>query len=105
MAACLLFSGILYAGYDVPTIDQRESSPPTVSGEVLEIIGNILLVESRGREISVLTNSDTHIFTDYGGLVLLHEICERSNIAIWYQSPRANIKIAAAVSIRVPSTC
>ena len=102
---CLLFPCIVFAGYDIPNIDDRTSSPPTVSGEVLEIIGNILLIESRGEEISVLTDSNTHIFTDYGGLVLLHEICERSSIAIWYQSPQANIRIASAVSIRVPSTC
>ncbi len=101
----LLFPCALFAGYDIPTIDDRESSPPTVSGEVLEIIGNVLLVQSRGEEISVLTDSNTHIFTFYGGLVLLHEICESSNIAIWYPDPDANVRIASAVSIRVPSTC
>ena len=101
----LLFPCIVFAGYDVPTIDDRKTTPPMVSGKVLEIIGNVLLVESRGKEISVLTDSSTHIFTVYGGLVLLHEICARSNIAIWYQSPEANIRIASAVSIRVPNTC
>ena len=102
---CLLLPGAAFAGYKIPNLDDRESSPPVITGEVLEIIGNILIVESRGEEVSVLTNSDTHIFSVYGGLVLLQEICERSNIAIWYQSPEVNIKIASAVSIRVPRTC
>lgn len=102
---CLLLPGVGHAGYKIPSLDDRESSPPVISGEVLEIIGNILVVESRGEKVSVLTNSDTHIFSVYGGLVFLNEICERSNIAIWYHSPEANFRIASAVSIRVPSTC
>ena len=105
LVIALLLPGAVLAGYDIPTIDNRQSSPPTLSGEVLEIIGNVLLVESRGEEISVLTDVNTHIFTHYGGLVLLHEICERSDIAIWYHTPGANPRIASAVSIRVRSTC
>ncbi len=101
----LLLPCTALAQYKVPSADDRESSPPSVSGKVLDISGNIIIVESRGKEVSVLTNFDTHIFTSYGGIVYLHEICRNSRIDVWYASPDENPRIAYAVSIKVPETC
>ena len=96
---------MLAAEYRVPSIDQRESSAPAIAGTVAKVSGNILIVASGGKEIPVLTNRDTHIFTAYGGLVLFGEICPGAAIDIWFRSPDANVKIAPAAAIRVPRTC
>lgn len=101
----LLFPALLAAEYRVPSIDQRESSAPVITGRVIEVSGNLLIVASGGAEVSVLTNRDTHIFTSYGGLVLFDEICPGSALDIWFRSPDANVKISPAVAIRVPATC
>ena len=55
---CLLLPGAAFAGYKIPNLDDRESSPPVITGEVLEIIGNILIVESRGEEVYVNDDGD-----------------------------------------------
>lgn len=101
----LLLPAMLAAEYRVPSIDARESSAPAITGEVIEVSGNILIVASGGGEVSVLTNRDTHIFTDYGGLVRFEEICPGAAIDVWFRSPDANVRIAPAVAIRVPGTC
>lgn len=105
LIALLMIPAIACAEYKVPSADDRESSPPSVSGKVIELSGNLIIVDSRGQEISVLTNADTHIFTSYGGIIYLHEICPDSKIEIWFRSPDENPKIAYAVSIRVPESC
>ena len=101
----LLLPSVAAAGYEVPRIDSPESSPPSLSGTVMKISGNLLIVASGGEEVSVLTSPQTHIFTYYGGLVLFDEICSNSGIEIWYARPDVNLRIAPAVSIRVPVTC
>ena len=101
----LLLPAALAAEYRVPSIDERNSSAPVITGNVIEISGNILVVASGGGEVSVLTNRDTHIFTGYGGLVLLDEICPGAAIDIWFRSSDANVRIAPAAAIRVPGTC
>lgn len=101
----LLLPCFAMAEYRVPSVDSPESSPPTVSGTVIDINGNILQVESAGNELSVLTNRATHIFTSYGGIVYLNEICQPSAIEIWYRDPGSNPKIAYAASIRLFRTC
>ncbi len=101
----LLLPGVAAGGYEVPRIDSPESSPPSLSGTVTKISGNIVIVASGGDEVSVLTSPQTHIFTYYGGLVLFDEICRDSGIEIWFAEPDVNRRIAPAVSIRVPVTC
>ncbi len=101
----LLFPAMLAAEYRVPSIDERESSAPVIAGKVAKVSGNILIVASGGKEIPVLTNPDTHIFTTYGGLAMFDEICPGAAIDIWFRSPDANVRIAPAAAIRVPWTC
>ena len=101
----LLWPMLALAGYEVPTLDSPESSPPSLSGTVTKISGNLVIVDSGGADISVLTNRHTHIFTYYGGLVLLDEICRDAGIEVWYARPDDNARIAPALSIRVPITC
>ncbi len=105
LAVLMLWSASASAEYRVPTVDAPESSAPSISGETTEIIGNMLIVQRGDEEISVLTDGETHIFTFYGGVVLLHEICPGSKIDIWYPNAGANRRIATAASIRVPTTC
>ena len=101
----LCLPGIAFAEYRVPSADIREASPAQVSGEILDISGNIVIVHKRGEEISVLTGFDTHIFTTYGGILRLQELCKGSNIQVWYRTPDANVRISTAVSIKVPESC
>ncbi len=101
----MLLPAIACAGYEVPSIDNPVSSPPSLSGTVIKISGNIVIVASGGTEVSVLTNRQTHIFTFYGGLVLLDEICSDAGIEVWYARPEDNARIAPAASIRLPATC
>ncbi len=105
LVALLLLPIPALAGYEVPRIDNPEASPPSLIGTVTKISGNLLIVDSGGDEISVLTNPRTHIFTYYGGLVLFDEICSNTGIEIWFARPDVNRRIAPAVSIRVPATC
>lgn len=105
LLALLCLPGLLLADYKVPTVDDREASAPSVSGEIVEISGNILIVQSQGEQISVLTAFDTHIFTSYGGIVRFDEVCPHSMIDVWFAAPDANVRIAPAVSIRVPASC
>lgn len=93
------------AEYTVPSADTREASPPQVSGGILDISGNLIIVRSQGEEISVLTGFNTHFFTTYGGILRLDELCRGSGIEVWYQTPDANIRIETAVSIEVPKSC
>lgn len=101
----LFLPGVTFAEYRIPSADQREASPPLVSGRILEISGNIIIVQRGGEEVSVLTGFDTHIFTTYGGVLQLDELCDDSSIKVWYSRPDANARIATAVSIEVPRSC
>ena len=103
VALCL--PALVFAEYKIPSVDDREASAPAVSGHIADISGNILIVQSQGEEISVLTAFDTHIFTGYGGIVRLDEVCRHSRIDVWYATPDANFRISTAASIRVPETC
>ncbi|MDJ0776786.1 MAG: hypothetical protein QNJ85_02910 [Gammaproteobacteria bacterium] len=105
LLSVMLLPAIACAGYEVPSIDNPVSSPPSLSGTVIKISGNIVIVASGGTEVSVLTNRQTHIFTFYGGLVLLDEICSDAGIEVWYARPEDNARIAPAASIRLPATC
>ena len=105
LLAALLLPATVSAGYEIPSLDSPESSPPSLSGTVTKVSGNLVIVASGGDEISVLTNRQTHIFTYYGGLVLLEEICSDLGIEVWYARADDNARIAPAVSIRVPATC
>ena len=93
------------AEYKVPSADTRAASPPQVSGSILDISGNLIIVQSQGEEISVLTGFNTHIFTTYGGLLRLNELFRGSEIEVWYHTPDANIRIETAVSIEVSKSC
>ncbi len=101
----LLFPCFVLAEYKLPVADDQESSPPAITGNVKSINGNILIIESGSEEVSVFTNNDTHVFTVYGGFVLVSEICKHTEIEIWYKSPEENIKTTFAAAIRVPYKC
>ena len=105
MALSLLLPQSAAAEYRIPDITTGEASPPPLAGTVTGISGNLILVRNAGDEISVITTRRTHLFTHYGGLVRLGEICPQSPIEVWFRSPDANPRIAPAVSIRVPATC
>ena len=93
------------AEYRIPSADSREASPPQVTGKILEISGNIIIVQSSSKEVSVLTGFETHFFTTYGGVLKLNELCPDSRLDVWYPRPDDNIRIATAVSIKVPKSC
>ena len=101
----LLLPGVLLAEYKIPSADSREASTPQVSGRIVEISGNIIIVQKGSEEISVLTDFNTHIFTSYGGWLQLNELCSDSGIEVWYPAADANIRISTAVSIEVPQSC
>ena len=91
--------------YRIPTLDSREASPPTVRGRVIDISGNILLLERGGAEVAVLTSPETHFFTEPGGLIGLNDICLGSIAQVWHPSPDVNPRIAPAVTISVAEAC
>ncbi len=105
LTVCLLISTLALAEYRVPTVDDPRSSPPTLYGTVIDISGNIVVVDRGGEQLSVLTNRATHIFTGYGGIVYLNEICKASPIEVWYRDPEVNLRIAYARSIRLSRSC
>ena len=101
----LLLPSLVYAEYKVPLADDQQSSPPVISGPVLNVTGNTVTIKSEGKKVNVLTNGDTQIFTEYGGHVLINQICNLENIEIWYNHPNANIKTDIAIAIRVQRKC
>ena len=108
LSACLIalcLPAPALAEYRIPSADSREASPPQVSGKIIEISGNIIIVQSSSREISVLTDFDTHFFTTYGGVLHLNELCPDSELDVWYPGPDVNIRISTAVSIMVTKSC
>ena len=101
----VLFSSQVFAEYKIPVADSQESSPPIITGKVISISGSSLTVLSNDKEIKVLINRNTQIFTVYGGYVFLSQICSSENIEIWYNNPTDNILNTAAAAIRVPRKC
>lgn len=101
----LLFPSLVFAAYKVPVADDQQSSPPVISGSVLNVIDNTVTIEREGKEIEILTNSETHVFTEFGGHAFVNQICKHQNIEVWYNSPNANIKTDFAISIRIPKKC
>lgn len=94
-----LFSGLAFAEVIAPSPDNSEASEPTIKGTIKSVNGNIIQIVSGKNTVNILTDKSTQLFTEFGGRVLLSQLCISGKIEVWHEER------APAMAIRVPKKC
>src|SRR5690606_28297631 len=101
----LFISGVTLAEYNVPVADDQEGSMPSITGIISSVSGNVATISTGQKTYSVLINNETSIFTEFGGIVFINQLCTSDPIEVWYASENPSIPTDHAVAIRVQKKC